>query len=312
MVDSMVNTPRKPTLIVIAGPTGSGKTDMSIRIARHFDAPIISTDSRQFFKGMAIGTAQPSHEQLAAVRHYFIANKEVSEHYTCGKYEQEAISLLDELFATHPIIVAVGGSGLYIDALCRGMDSLPDVDPQLRAALWARVEQEGLEPLVEELKRLDPDFYQVVDRSNPKRVIRALEICHQTGAPYSAFRSGSGKERSFDTIKIGVNMDRSELYDRINRRVEMMIEAGLEQEARTLYPMREMNALQTVGYREMFDYFDGKCSLDRAIELIKQNSRRYAKRQMTWFNRDPQISWFSPCDVELAEKHIENLLNKGI
>lgn len=302
----------KPTLIVIVGPTGSGKTDMSIEIARRFGAPIISTDSRQFFKGMAIGTAQPSEDQLSAVKHYFIANKPITEHYTCGKYEQEALELLDELFLQREVVVAVGGSGLYIDALCNGMDSLPDIDPDLREDLARRLNSEGIEPLVDQLQELDPSFYEVVDRSNPKRVLRALEVCLQTGRPYSELRSGEAKERPFNIIKIGVNMDRAVLYDRINRRVDMMIEAGLEAEARALYPFRDLNSLQTVGYREIFDYFDDTITLCEAIELIKRNSRRYAKRQMTWFNRDASTRWFSPKEIDLAEKHIENLLNHGI
>lgn len=303
---------RKPTLIVIAGATGSGKTDLSIEIARHFGAPIISTDSRQFFRGMSVGTAQPSADQLASVQHYFVANKDITEHYTCGKYEQEAVALLDTLFENLPIVVAVGGSGLYIDALCNGMDDLPDIDPVLRADLSVRLAQSGLEPLQEQLRELDPAYYDRVDRSNPKRVIRALEVCLQTGKPYSELRSGQPKQRNFDVIKIGVAMDRDLLYDRINRRVDMMIEAGLEVEARVLYPHKDLNALQTVGYREMFDYFASKCSREEAIAMIKQNSRRYAKRQMTWFNRDTQITWFDPNDVCRIEKHIENLLNNRI
>lgn len=299
----------KPTLIVIVGPTGSGKTDLSIEVTSHFGAPIISTDSRQFFRGMSIGTAQPTPEQLAAVDHYFIANKEITEHYTCGKYEQEAVGFLDKLFETRPLAVAVGGSGLYINALCNGIDALEDIDATLRADLSRRFAENGLEPLLQQLMKLDPQYYEQVDRNNPKRVIRSLEVCLQTGQPYSALRKGEPKTRNFDIIKIGVNMDREVLYDRINRRVEMMIEAGLEQEARALHPHKQLNALHTVGYREMFDYFEGKCSLGDAIEMIKQNSRRYAKRQMTWFNRDGQITWFGPGDAEQVIEHIENLLN---
>lgn len=294
------------TLIVIVGPTGSGKTDLSISVAEHFRCPILSTDSRQFYRGIPIGTAQPEPEQLERVEHHFIASHSLQDDFNCGAYEVAALQRLEELFVGHDVVVAVGGSGLYVKALTEGMDDLPDVDAFLRKQLSERLQQEGLEALGEELCRLDPDFYAVVDRKNPARVLRALEVCIATGKPYSSLRTGTRRHRPFNIIKIGTNMDRAELYDRINRRVDMMIEAGLEQEAREVYPLRHLNSLQTVGYREMFDYFDGVTTRDEAIELIKRNSRRYAKRQLTWFGRDDEIEWFDPRDRVKIMEYIDS------
>lgn len=294
------------TLILIVGPTGSGKTDLSIEVAERFRCPIISTDSRQFYRGIPIGTAQPEDEQLERVEHHFIASHSLEEDFNCGAYEVAALARLEELFLNHDVVVAVGGSGLYVKALTEGMDDLPEVDPTLRNTLQERLRGEGLEALAEELRRLDPAFYEVVDRKNPARVLRALEVCIATGKPYSSLRTGQRRERPFSTIKIGTTMDRAILYDRINRRVDMMIEAGLEQEARAVYPLRHLNSLQTVGYREMFDYFDGIISRDEAIELIKRNSRRYAKRQLTWFGRDEQIEWFDPSDRAKIMEYIDS------
>ena len=289
-------------LIVIVGPTGSGKTDLSISVATHLQCPIISTDSRQFYRGIPIGTAQPEPEQLAAVEHHFIASHDISDEFNCGAYEQAALKRLEELFAEHDSVVAVGGSGLYVKALCEGMDDLPEVEPALRSELAERLKNEGLEALAEQLRELDPAFYEVVDRKNPARVVRALEVCLSTGKPYSTLRTGAKHERPFEIIKIGVNMDRALLYERIDRRVDIMVEQGLEKEARSVYHLRHYNSLQTVGYREMFDYFDGTISREEAIELIKRNSRRYAKRQLTWFNRDEQIAWFEPSErVKILE-----------
>ncbi|MDR0907123.1 MAG: tRNA (adenosine(37)-N6)-dimethylallyltransferase MiaA [Rikenellaceae bacterium] len=287
----------KPTLIVIVGPTGSGKTDLSIRLARHFGAPILSADSRQVYRGMAIGSAQPTEEQLAVAQHYFVADRAVTDRFTCADFESEALALLDKLFHTQDKVIAVGGSGLYVDALCRGLDELPDADIEIRNTLNARLQSKGLEPLVELLRQLDPAYWARVDRHNPARVVRALEVCLQTGVPYSTFRSGAATERPFDIVKIGVDMERAELYERIDRRVDEMLAAGLEAEARALYPHRNLPSLQTVGYREMFGYFAGEYSLDEAVRLIKRNSRHYAKRQMTWFRRDPSIRWFPPTDL---------------
>lgn len=293
-------------LIVIVGATGSGKTDLSIGIAEHYAAPILSTDSRQFYRGMAIGTAQPSPEQLARVPHHLIDCLEVHEEFNCGAYERVALERLDTLFQEHDVVVAVGGSGLYIKALCEGMDSLPDATPELREELSRRLKEEGLESLVEQLRELDPDYYEQVDRCNPQRILRALEVCLTTGAPYSSLRKGESKQRNFQIVKVGIDMPREELYDRINRRVDMMVAEGLEAEARAMLPHRHLNALQTVGFSEMFDYFDGTISRDEAIELIKRNSRRYAKRQMTWFRRDKDICWFEHPSVEEIVKYIDS------
>ena len=293
-------------LIVIVGATGSGKTDLSIGVAEHFGAPIISTDSRQFYRGMAIGTAQPSREQMARVEHHLVDCLDVTEEFNCGAYERVALERLAELFQKHDTVVAVGGSGLYIKALCEGMDDLPDVEPALREELLKRLETEGLESLVEQLRELDPAFYEVVDRKNPARVLRALEVCISTGKPYSSLRTGVKRQRPFNIVKIGVNMDRAVLYERIDRRVDIMVEAGLEQEARDVYHLRHLNSLQTVGYREMFDYFDGTISREEAIELIKRNSRRYAKRQLTWFGRDGEIEWFLPTETEKIIEYIDS------
>lgn len=289
----------RPLLIVIVGPTGSGKTALSIRLAQHYDAPIISTDARQIFRGMAIGTAQPTAEELAAATHYFIASHDIHEQYTCGRYEQEALAKLEELFAAgHRTVVAVGGAGLYVKALCEGIDEIPQASEELREQLSQRLRERGVEDLFSELERLDPTYAAEVDRHNPARVQRALEVCLASGRTFSEFRTGEKRTRNFDIIKIGTEMDRAELYDRIDRRVDMMMTEGLEAEARALYPFRHLNSLQTVGYKEMFDYFDGLCSRDEAVELIKRNSRRYAKRQLTWFRRDEQVIWHDPRDVE--------------
>ncbi|WP_418983779.1 tRNA (adenosine(37)-N6)-dimethylallyltransferase MiaA [Alistipes sp.] len=283
-------------LLVVVGPTGSGKTDLSIRLALHYRAPILSTDSRQVYRGMPIGTAQPTREQLEAVEHHFIASHDIKDNLSCGAYEVQALARLGELFARHDCVVAVGGSGLYVRALCEGMDDLPQADAALRAELAAKLETRGVDALAERLRTLDPDYYQRVDRRNPARVMRALEVCLQTGRPYSALRTGTRRKRDFETVKIGVKLPREVLYARIDRRVDAMMAAGLEAEARALYPFRALNALQTVGYRELFEYFDGRISREEAVALIKRNSRRYAKRQLTWFGRDPEIRWFAPDD----------------
>lgn len=292
-------------LIVIVGPTGAGKTDLSIRVAQHFAAPILSTDSRQIYRGLPIGTAQPSPEQLRAVEHHFIASHDVMQEFSCGAFETAALALLDELFRTHEHVVAVGGSGLYVRALCEGMDDLPQVDAELRARLNDELARDGVEALAERLRNLDPAYYEVVDRQNPARVLRAVEVCMQSGRPYSEQRTGTRRKRPFDMVKIGVTLPREELYERIDRRVDAMIDAGLEEEARRMLPFRNLNALQTVGYKELFEYFDGAVSRDEAIERIKRNSRRYAKRQLTWFRRDPEIRWFSPFETDAVLTWIE-------
>ena len=291
-------------LIVIVGPTGSGKTDLSITVAEHFHVPIISTDSRQFYRGIPIGTAQPDAEQLQRVEHHFIASRELTDDFNCGAYEAEALQSLEQLFQKHDVVVAVGGSGLYVKALCEGMDNMPEVTPELRESLAQRLSEEGLEALCEELRERDPEFYEQVDLKNQARVVRALEVCIASGRPYSSFRTGERRKRNFDIIKIGVDMSREELYERIDRRVDIMMEQGLEHEARSVSHLRHLNSLQTVGYREMFDYFDGITTREEAIELIKRNSRRYAKRQLTWFRRDEEIAWFNPKESEKIVEYI--------
>ncbi len=291
-------TAKDRQLVVIVGPTGSGKTDLSIEVARRLGAPILSTDSRQLYRGIPIGTAQPSAEQLQAVEHHFIASHDLKQNFSCGAYEAEALALLKKLFQQHRDVVAVGGSGLYVQALCEGMDDLPKVDEALRERLNERLRTEGIEALAEELRGLDPEYHAAVDRRNPARVLRALEVCLQTGLPYSQLRRGIRQKRPFGVVKIGVDMPREELYRRIDLRVDRMMEAGLEAEARAVYPLRHLNALQTVGYKELFDFFDGQITRDEAVELIKRNSRRYAKRQLTWFRRDADIHWFTPDDTE--------------
>ncbi len=281
-------------LVVIVGPTGCGKTALSIRLATHFRAPIISTDSRQFYRGLAIGTAQPTADELAAAEHHFIASHELHDEINCGRYEVMALERLEQLFKVHDTVIAVGGSGLYVRALCEGMDDLPEADEQLRRRLAERLTAEGVAALAEELRQLDPAYYEVVDRQNPARVMRALEVSLQTGKPYSSFRRGERHARPFRIIKIGVTLPREELYARIDRRVELMMEEGLEAEARAAYPYRTLNSLQTVGYKELFAYFDGAVTREEAVSLIQRNSRRYAKRQLTWFRRDEEVQWFRP------------------
>jgi tRNA dimethylallyltransferase len=318
-------TEYKPHLIVIVGPTGSGKSDLAVQLASRLNAPIISTDSRQTYKGMRIGTAQPTEEQLRAVPHHFIADRLPTERFSCADFEQEALVLLEKLFneqrlahpERRPSVVAVGGSGLYIDALCNGLDPLPDTDPELRNNLTEKLSQEGLEPLLQLLKEKDPATFETIDRQNPARVLRAVEVCLATGKPFSEQRrssslhAGEKSPRPFDVTKIGIDLPRPELYARIDARVDAMMTEGLEAEARTLHHLKHLPSLQTVGYRELFDHFDNlytdekgaplpaEKNLARAIELIKRNSRRYAKRQMTWFRRDPDIRWLAnPADIE--------------
>lgn len=296
-------------LITIIGPTAIGKTAMAIAVAKHFKCQIISADSRQFFKEMKIGTAVPSDAELAAVPHHFIQNKSISENYTVGDFEREALAKIDNLFQNNDYVVMVGGSGLYIDAVLKGFDDFPDIDPKIRQQIIERYEAGGLDYLQNELMRLDPAHYARVARENPQRMMRALEVCIGTGLPYSSFLGKKQQSRKFTSIIIGLDAEREIMYDRINRRVDIMVTEGLIEEAQTLYPHKKLNALQTVGYRELFDYFDRKISLHEAIELIKMNTRRFAKRQITWFKRSEGTVWFDYLTPpQKIIEHIENNL----
>jgi len=281
-------------LIVVTGPTAVGKTDFCMELARGFDIPIINADSRQLFWELSVGTASPSEEQLRSVRHYFVGTLSINDYYSASIYEQQVMALLPQLFGSSDYALLTGGSMMYIDAVCNGIDDIPTVDDETRAAMKQRLAKEGLPALVEELKELDPEHYMTVDRQNPRRVVHALEICHMTGRPYSSFRTAEKKKRPFTIIKIGLNRNREELYARINARVDNMMEQGLLEEARRMQPYRHVNALNTVGYKELFSYFDGKWTLPEAVERIKGNTRRYARKQLTWFKRDEQMKWFHP------------------
>ena len=279
-------------LLIILGPTAVGKTDFSISKALEYGSPVISCDSRQIFRNMSIGTAVPSASQLAAVKHYFIQTVPVTQSYTAGDYELEAVQLVEELFAQgHETVVMTGGSMFYIDAVCNGLDNLPDGDPSLRVELWERLEKEGIESLSKELERMDPLTYSQIDIRNSQRVIRALEVCLVSGRPFSSFKTGEKRVRSFEIEKVGLTRPREELYSRIYGRVLNMIEEGLVEEVRSLLPYRNCQALQTVGYKEVFEYLDGKIPLDEAVRLIQRNTRHYAKKQLTWWRRDPDIRW---------------------
>lgn len=281
-------------LIVIIGPTGIGKTDIAVEIAQHYNTEIISADSRQFYREMNIGTAVPSEEQLSLVKHHFVRFISVKDYYSASLFERDVISLLPSIFEKNRIAVMAGGSGMYIDAVCNGIDDIPDIDPEIRKKYNDLFSREGTESLRTALKILDPEYYSKVDLRNHKRIIRALEICETTGRPYSSFLTRKKVIRDFDIIKIGLERKREELYERINRRVDTMINRGLEEEARKLFPLRSFNALNCVGYREFFQYFEGLISREKAIDLIRQNSRHYAKRQITWWARDKEIKWFGP------------------
>ncbi len=292
------------TLIVITGPTAVGKTDLCMEIAGRFDIPIINADSRQLFRELRIGTASPTPEQLAKVRHYFVGTLNIGDYYSASMYEQDVMTLLGQLFKKSDYALLSGGSMMYIDAVCNGIDDIPTVDEKTRTLMKRRLAEEGLEKLVEELRRIDPEHYEVVDRQNPRRVVHALEICHMTGQTYTSFRKAEKKQRPFEIIKIGLNREREELYNRINSRVDSMMEQGLLKEAEEMRPYRQANALNTVGYKELFSYFDGIWELDEAVERIKGNTRRYARKQLTWFKRDQQMKWFHPDEQEQIMKYI--------
>lgn len=287
-----------PALIVLIGPTGVGKTELSLRIAEHFHTHIVSSDSRQLYADLKIGTAAPTPQQLQRVPHHFVGTLQLTDYYSAAQYEAEALAVLDDLFKQQDVVLLTGGSMMYVDAICKGIDDIPTVDADTRQLMLQRYEEEGLERMCAELKLLDPEYYKIVDLKNPKRVIHALEICYMTGKTYTSFRTQQKKERPFRIIKIGLTRDRAELYQRINRRVDLMIEEGLVEEAKAVYPYRHLNSLNTVGYKEIFKYLDGEWELPFAIEKIKQNSRIYSRKQMTWFKRDKDILWFHPDEEE--------------
>lgn len=290
---------KKPLLVCIVGPTAVGKTNVAITLAQQFSTEIVSADSRQFFKEMSIGTAKPTPEELAAVPHHFINSHCITEPFSVGDFEKVGLLLLENLFEKHSILFLVGGSGLYVQAITQGFDNLPKAPPELRAELNKQLTEEGIEVLKKRLEALDPTYYAEVDTSNPQRLIRALEVCISTGQPFSTYRTHVANERPFEVLTIGLNTERYQLYDRINKRVDAMMEQGLLAEVEILLPYRELNALQTVGYQELFDFFDGTKSLDKAVEEIKQNTRRFAKRQLTWFRKNTETHWFEP--QKLAE-----------
>lgn len=292
-------------LIVLLGPTGVGKTDVSLEIAAHYNTEIISADSRQFYREMRIGTAVPTDVQLKKIPHHFVRFLSVKDYYSVFRYERDVLHLLPELFRSNRIVLMTGGSGMYIDAVCKGIDDIPDVDPEIREHYLRKFREEGLESLRMELKILDTDYYKSVDLKNPKRIIRALEICTTTGTTYSSFLKRTRRERDFRVIKTGLERDRKDLYERINRRVDQMIADGLEEEAHQLFDMKGLNALNCVGYTEFFKYFEGQISKEEAINLIKRNTRRYAKRQITWWARDKEIKWFHPDRVKEIIEYID-------
>ncbi|MGD9770804.1 MAG: tRNA (adenosine(37)-N6)-dimethylallyltransferase MiaA [Parabacteroides sp.] len=298
------------TLIVLLGPTGVGKTELSLRVASHVGSPIISADSRQLYKELVIGTAAPTAEQLARIKHYFVGTLSLTDYYNASQFEEEVLLCLENLFQSTSNVVMTGGSMMYIDAVCNGIDELPTVSLEIRTNLMKRFEVEGLDPIREDLKRLDPQHYNEVDLNNYKRVIHALEICLMTGRPYSELRTNTKKTRPFRIIKIGLTRDREELCDRINARVDQMMRDGLLEEARHVYPYKHLNSLNTVGYKEMFNYLDGEWPLDFAIEKIKRNSRVYARKQMTWFKRDKEINWFHPDNIEGILTFLDEQLNR--
>ena len=300
------------TLFVILGPTGVGKTELCLTIAKHLKTPIINADSRQIFAELPIGTCAPTPKQQSIVKHYFVGNHQLHDYYSAAKYEQDALSLLTRLFngeedgIEHDTALLSGGSMMYIDAVCKGIDEIPTVDNNTRELMKQRLASEGLEALVEELKQLDPEHWSIVDRSNPRRVVHALEICHMTGKTYTSFRTNSIKQRPFNIVKIGLNRPRDILYDRINQRVLTMMEQGLENEARKVYPLRHLNSLNTVGYKELFAYFDGLIPQEEAVRQIQSNTRQYMRKQLTWYKKDESVTWFEPDNIEDILKYIDN------
>ena len=291
------------TLVVITGPTAVGKTALTIDIARHYGIPVINADSRQIYRELKIGTAAPTDEQLRQAPHYFVGTKSIQDYYNASMYEQDVLAIIED--STSTVNVLSGGSMMYIDAVCNGIDDIPTVRDDIREEMKRRYAEEGLEALCEDLRRLDPEHYAIVDRKNHRRVIHALEICYQTGQTYTSFRTQTKKERPFRVVKIGLNRKREELYNRINARVDQMMDDGMLEEASGIYDLRHLNALNTVGYKELFDYMDGKWPLEEAVERIKGNTRRYARKQLTWFKRDPEVRWFHPDEIEAIKRYIE-------
>lgn len=302
------NINKKKYLIIVAGPTASGKTSLSIQLAQHFNTAILSCDSRQFFKEMNIGTAKPNAHELAQVKHYFINHRSIKETYSVGDYEKEAIALLKQLYQQHNVAIMVGGSGLYFRAVCEGLDTFPHIPTDMRNKVKAMYQQGGLKLLQQTLQQQDPTYYQEVDIKNPQRLMRAIEVCLQSGKPYSSFRQQSKKQRFFTPIKIAINWDRQQLYQRINTRVDAMMDKGLLQEVQSLYSYKHVNALQTVGYNEIFRFLDGDIDLPEAIRLIKRNTRHYAKRQLTWLRKEADINWYAPENIHNIITDVEKII----
>lgn len=308
----------RPILFVLLGPTGVGKTKVAIKVARHLGVPVINADSRQIFAEIPIGTAAPTKQEQSEVKHYFVGSHHLDDYYSAASYEDDVMSLLPQLFADHalyggtrlsiPRALLSGGSMMYIDAVCKGIDNIPTVDDDTRTEMKRRLAEEGLPALVDELKGLDPEYWEIVDRNNPRRVVHALEICHMTGRTYTSFRTNSAKQRPFRIVKIGLNRPREEMYDRINKRVLQMVDDGLIDEALRVYPKRDLNALNTVGFKEMFDYLDGLITLDEAIRQIQSNTRRYMRKQITWFKKDETVRWFNPNEIESLIGYIDTCL----
>ncbi len=300
----------KKKLIVLIGPTGVGKTELSLSLAEKYNTCIISADSRQLYQDLVIGTASPTTEQLQRVKHYLVGTLQLTDYYSAARYEEEVITLLNTLYLTHDVVVLTGGSMMYVDAVCKGIDDIPTIDDETRHLMLHRYETEGLDTLCAELKLLDPEYYKVVDLKNPKRVVHALEICYMTGRTYTSFRTQQAKERPFEIIKIGLSRPREELYERINHRVDVMVEDGLVEEVQKVYPHRALNSLNTVGYKEIFNYLNGEWTLAFALDKIKQNSRIYSRKQMTWFKRDKDIRWFHPDDVAEINSYLDALIKQ--
>jgi len=292
-------------LVVITGPTAVGKTALTLRLANHYKTPIVNADSRQMFRQIPIGTAAPTPEEMAQAKHYFVGFLDLEQYYSASNFESDALEIIAQTHLKNDVAIISGGSMMYIDAVCNGIDDIPTVDEKVREEVKQCYAERGLPPLLEYLKHADPKHYEEVDRQNPRRVMHAVEICYQTGKPYSSFRTGERKQRPFRIIKIGVNRPREELYQRINRRVDQMMEGGMMEEAKRHYNLRHLNALNTMGYKELFHYMDGELTLEAAVEHIKSNTRRYARKQLTWFKRDPEMKWFHPDDLNAIIAHID-------